>query len=54
MRITNSSECKKYADIECKYKMEEDSLFEEYKDRIIVYNGSSLITDYKQIFNVAS
>ncbi|MBQ3297503.1 MAG: hypothetical protein IJG97_01720 [Bacilli bacterium] len=54
MRITNSSECKKYADIECKYKMEEDSLFEEYKDRIIVYNGSSLITDYKQVFNVAS
>ena len=54
MRIINSSECKKYADIECKYKMEEDSLFEEYKDRIIVYNGSSLITDYKQIFNVAS
>ena len=54
MRITNSEECTKYADIQCKYSMQEDPIFDEYKDRIITYNGSLLITDYKQVFTVAS
>lgn len=54
MRITNSDECNKYADIECKFKIQSDSIFEEYKDRIIMYNGAMLITDYNQVFTVNS
>ena len=52
MKSTNYKECSKYADVECKYSMKEDSIFEKYKDRIIAYNGSTLITDYKQMFTV--
>lgn len=54
MRITNNDECSKYADIECKYKIEEDTMFQEYQDRIITYNGNILITDYNQMFTVKS
>lgn len=54
MRITNGEKCNKYADIPCNYQMSEDPLFEEYRDRIIMFNGSMLITDYKQMFTVAS
>ena len=54
MRISNSKECMKYADVDCIYEMKEDSMFDEYKDRIIAYNGALIITDYKQIFAVAS
>ena len=54
MRISNSKECMKYADVDCIYEMKEDSMFDEYKDRIIAYNGALIITDYKQMFAVAS
>ena len=54
MRIKNMDECSKYADIQCQFEIQEDPLFEEYKDRIITYNGSTLITDYHMMFNVAS
>ena len=54
MRITNASECSKYADIVCEYSLEQDPVFEKYHDRIIAYNGSILITDYKQTFQVNS
>ncbi len=53
MKITNATECNKYADIECKYEMQEDPIFVKYKDRIISYNGSTLITDYKIVFSVS-
>ena len=53
MRVKNNEECSKYADISCKYEMEEDPIYVQYRDRIITFNGSMLITDYKQIFNVA-
>ena len=53
-RITNSAECTKFADIECKYQLHEDPIFEQYKDKIITYNGSLLITDYNQVFTVSS
>ena len=53
MRVTNQDKCGKYADVKCEYKIEEDSIFEKYKERIISYNGSILITDYKQMFNVS-
>ena len=54
MRITNAEECQKYADIKCKYKMVEDPVFETHKDKIIVYNGSTLITTYAKKFTVSS
>ncbi len=52
MKITNFDKCSKYVDIDCKYSMKKDDVFKKYKDRIIAYNGSILITDYKQVFTV--
>ena len=54
MVVTNGDECKKYADIACTYEMKEEPIFSKYNDRIIVYNGSLLITDYQMTFSVAS
>jgi len=54
MRMKNPEECLKFADIECQFEMREDPIFEEYKDRIISFNGATLITDYKMMFTVAS
>ena len=54
VRIINSDECSKYADIQCKYKLEEDKAYLEFKDRVIAYNGNFLMTDYKQTFVVAN
>ena len=54
MRITNSTECNKYVDVTCKFKMQEDELFLEYGDRIIFFNGDYLITDYGKKFNLSS
>lgn len=54
MKITNSEECNKYADIKCNFQMLEDEIFNTYKDVIISYNGNTLITNYKQMFTVAS
>ena len=45
MKITNQKECSKYADVDCQYELQEDPIFETYRDRILVYNGSLLITD---------
>ena len=54
MKITNEKECKKYADVQCNFEMQEDTLFDDYKDKIIMYNGYNLLTSYGQMFNVAS
>jgi len=54
MRASNLEECSKYADIDCIYEMSEDTVLEKYKDRIIAFNGSVLIMDYKKMFTVAS
>lgn len=51
MKITNL-DCKKYADVSCIYKMQKDEVLDKYRDRIIVFNGKILITDYKQEFTV--
>lgn len=53
-RVTNSDECTKYADIKCTYAISEAESFTEYRDRIIAFNGSTLITDYKKVFTVQS
>ena len=54
MKMKNGDECTKYADVVCEFELREDPMFEKYKDRIVAYNGSVLITDYKTIFTVAS
>ena len=53
-RVTNLEKCSKFADVGCKYKVKEDETYAKYKDKIITFNGSTLITDYKKMFSVAS
>lgn len=53
MKATNESECSKYADIACQYTMLESEEYLNYKDRVVAYNGSTLITDYSQVFTAA-
>jgi len=53
MIASNYDKCSKYADVKCDYEMKLDETLTKYKDRIIVYNGEVLITDYKQEFNVS-
>ena len=54
MRVTNSEECSKYADVSCIYEMSlDENLTKEY-DQILAYNGSTLITKYGKIFNANS
>lgn len=52
MYVSNGENCSKYADVTCTYEMKEDKTLNEYSDRIIVYNGNTLITDYHRIFTV--
>ena len=54
MRATNFEDCSKYADVKCTYELQEDPIFETYRDVIISYNGNMLITNYGQEFTVAS
>lgn len=54
MKMKNGDECTKYAGLDCQFEMTEDPIFEKYADRIVAYNGSVLITDYKKMFSVAS
>ena len=49
--ITNK-DCLKYADVNCVYKLEEDTVLGKYIDRIVIFNGNYLITDYRQVFTV--
>ena len=39
-------------DIECEYEFDEDTTLTKYYDRIMAYNGSTLITDYLKVFRV--
>jgi len=52
MKPTNLEECSKFADVKCNYQMMEASVFNEYKDYIAAYNGSTVITTYKKVFSV--
>lgn len=54
MRVTNADQCMSYAEVKCNYQMMESEIFNKYGDRIISFNGSVLITDYKLMFNVTS
>ncbi len=50
---TNSDECSKYADIECKYELKEDVDLAKYSDYILGYTGQTLITTYGKVFTVS-
>ncbi len=52
MRIKNFDECNKYADIPCQFEMQKDETYTTYKDKIITYNGTTLITTYGKMFSV--
>lgn len=52
-KASNYEECSKYADVECKYQFLEDKELIKYKDSIIVYNGSTLITSYGKMFTLS-
>ncbi len=53
MLKTNKDECDKYADVECKYELKEDSDLMKYEDYILGYNGQTLITTYGKVFTVS-
>lgn len=50
MKASNEKQCSKYADIPCQYTMLESEEYINYKDKVVAYNGSTLITDYGQVF----
>ena len=54
MKAINYDSCSKYADVNCIYNLEEDEILNKYKDRIIAFNGKTLITDYKQVFTISN
>lgn len=53
MKKTNEEECTKYADVECKYKMQKDETLTKYykeEPKILYYGPSILITTYQKEF----
>ena len=54
MKITNSKECNKYVDVPCEYELKKDTVLNEYMDRIIAFNGKTIITDYGRVFSAGS
>ncbi len=50
---SNSEECSKYADIQCHYEMRQDTDLYQYMDKVIAYNGSTIITSYGSIFSLS-
>ncbi len=49
---TNAKECNKYADVTCKYKLQKDeTLTKYYKDKILYYGPTTLITTYGKMFS---
>ena len=50
MKASNEKECTKFADVPCQYTMLESEEYLNYKDKVVAFNGSTLITDYSQVF----
>ena len=48
----NRKECREYIDIDCQFAFAEDATLTKHYDRILAYNGSTLITDYLKVFRV--
>lgn len=53
-KIKNEKECNKYVDIPCEFEEAEDETLIKYQDRIIAFNGKTIITDYGRIFTAGS
>lgn len=53
MMATNQKECSKYADVSCNYKLQEDKVLNENKNRLLYFGSSMLITDYLKIFTLS-
>lgn len=54
MQVTNEEDCGKYADITCEYSMSKDETLTEYNDKILAYDGSTLITTYLKQFTASA
>ena len=48
----NRKDCREYIDIDCQFEFAEDATLTKHYDRILAYNGSTLITDYLKVFRV--
>ena len=53
-KVKNAEKCNTYVDIPCQYDLDKDVVLNQYKDRIIGFNGVTLITDYGRVFNAGS
>lgn len=49
----NKDVCEKYAGIDCEYEFKLDNELMQYKDYIIAFNGTNIITSYGKVFKVA-
>ena len=54
MTVQNKEECTTYADVRCEYKMTMDEGLTKYKDQILAFSGSFLITTYGKEFTVSN
>ena len=52
--IGNEEECSKYVDVPCEYEIGIDTVLTENIDRIVIYNGRKLFTNYGRIFTLES
>lgn len=53
MMVQNKEECTAYADVSCQYKMAIDEGLTKYKDQILAFSGSFLVTAYGKEFTVS-
>ncbi len=53
-KVKNPEKCNTYVDVPCIYDIDKDVVLNQYKDRIIGFNGVTLITDYGRVFNAGS
>ena len=52
--IGNEEECSKYVDVPCEYEIGIDTTLTENLDKIVLYDGKTLFTNYGRIFVVGS
>lgn len=54
MKAKNAKDCNKYVDVPCQFGLDEDDVLIEYQDKIVAFNGKTLITDYGRVFTAGS
>ena len=52
--VGNEEECSKYVDVPCEYEINIDTTLTENIDKIVIYNGRTLFTNYGRMFVVGS